>query len=200
VEGFFPPPMDAAAIARAAGETHIIATDTDDYATFEQSKAYADRLRIPIHLLAGAGHISPYWGYGEWPWVRDWCLGRATFRRSRAPPTRSRVPPSRRRRGFEQQPVPGLHVAGVYAAQCDHRAVAGAQDGLRAGRARHAAGHSIRTVRPVLREQGSARGARNVNSRTTPSPPGCRPAPPEPRRIPSVRSAPDNAVRRSPGR
>jgi predicted alpha/beta hydrolase family esterase len=77
VEGFFPPPMDADAIARAAGETHIIATDTDDYATFEQSKAYADRLRVPIHLLAGAGHISPYWGYGEWPWVRDWCLGKA---------------------------------------------------------------------------------------------------------------------------
>ena len=77
VEGFFPPPMDADAIARAAGETHIVATDTDDYATFEQSKAYADRLRVPIHLLAGAGHISPYWGYGEWPWVHDWCLSRA---------------------------------------------------------------------------------------------------------------------------
>lgn len=77
VEGFFPPPMDAGGIARAARETHIIATDSDDYATFEQSKAYADRLGIPIHLLPGAGHISPYWGYGEWPWVRDWCLRRA---------------------------------------------------------------------------------------------------------------------------
>lgn len=77
VPAFFPPPMDAAAVARAARETHIIATDTDDYATFEQTKAYADRLQVPIHLLQGAGHISPYWGYGEWPWVRDWCLGRA---------------------------------------------------------------------------------------------------------------------------
>lgn len=77
VEEFFPPPMDGPAIARVARETHLIATDTDDYATFEQSKAYSDRLQIPIHLLAGAGHISPYWGYGEWPWVRDWCLRRA---------------------------------------------------------------------------------------------------------------------------
>lgn len=77
VEGFFPPPMDARAIARAAHETNLIATDSDDYATFEQTKAYADRLQIPIHLLPGAGHISPYWGYGEWPWVRDWCLRRA---------------------------------------------------------------------------------------------------------------------------
>ena len=76
VEGFFPPPMDADAIARAARETVIVASDNDDYATFEQTKAYADRLEIPIYLLAQAGHISPYWGYGEWPWVRDWCLGK----------------------------------------------------------------------------------------------------------------------------
>jgi hypothetical protein len=77
VPGFFPPPMNAEAIARAARETHLIASNDDDYATFEQSRAYADNLKIPIHLLAGAGHISPYWGYGEWPWVRDWCLRRA---------------------------------------------------------------------------------------------------------------------------
>ncbi|MBC8103609.1 MAG: alpha/beta hydrolase [Cytophagales bacterium] len=77
VEAFFPPPLDASAIARAARETVIVASDNDDYATFEQTKAYADRLQIPIHLLGGAGHISPYWGYGEWPWVRDWCLGKA---------------------------------------------------------------------------------------------------------------------------
>lgn len=77
VEGFFPPPMNAEAIRLAARETVIVASDNDDYATFEQTKTYADRLNIPIHLLAGAGHISPYWGYGEWPWVLEWCLGRA---------------------------------------------------------------------------------------------------------------------------
>jgi len=77
VSTFFPPPMNAAAIASAAKETFIIASNDDDYATFEQSKAYADRLNIPIHLLLGAGHISPYWGYGDWPWVLDWCLRKA---------------------------------------------------------------------------------------------------------------------------
>jgi Predicted esterase of the alpha/beta hydrolase fold len=77
VGAFFPPPLDAEAVARAAGETHMVASDTDDYATFEQTKAYADRLNIPLHLLKGAGHISPYWGYGEWPWVAEWCLGKA---------------------------------------------------------------------------------------------------------------------------
>jgi hypothetical protein len=79
VEGFFPPPLDPGALAYAACETHLVASDTDDYATFDQSKAYADRLQIPIHLLKGAGHISPYYGYGEWPWVLDWCLRRAAL-------------------------------------------------------------------------------------------------------------------------
>lgn len=77
VSRFFPPPMSPEGIARAARETHLVASDTDDYATFEQTKAYSDRLQIPLHLLKGAGHISPYWGYGEWPWVLDWCLRRA---------------------------------------------------------------------------------------------------------------------------
>jgi uncharacterized protein len=77
VGGFFPPPLSAEGIARAARETHFIASDSDDYATFEQTKAYADRLNVPIHLLPGAGHISPYWGYGEWPWILEWCLRKA---------------------------------------------------------------------------------------------------------------------------
>lgn len=77
VADFFPPPMNAEAIARVCRETVLIASDTDDYATFEQTKAYADRLQVPIHLLPGAGHISPYYGYGPWPWVLEWCLRRA---------------------------------------------------------------------------------------------------------------------------
>ena len=77
VPGFFPPTLDADAVARVATETHFIASDSDDYATFEQTKAYSDRVNAPIHLLPGAGHISPYWGYGPWPWVGQWCLRQA---------------------------------------------------------------------------------------------------------------------------
>ncbi|HLK55421.1 MAG TPA: alpha/beta hydrolase [Chthonomonadaceae bacterium] len=77
VTAFFPPPTDPAAIAAIARETVLIASDTDDYATFDQSSGYAQLLGVPIHKLPGAGHISPYYGYGEWPWVKEWCLGRA---------------------------------------------------------------------------------------------------------------------------
>ena len=77
VPAFFPPPFAPDAIKAASGRTVIVASDTDDYATYEQSAGYATQLGIPIHLLKGAGHISPYYGYGEWPWVLDWCLRRA---------------------------------------------------------------------------------------------------------------------------
>ncbi|MCS6776657.1 MAG: alpha/beta hydrolase [Chloroherpetonaceae bacterium] len=77
VETFFPPPLAPEAIRATARETTLVASDTDDYATFDQSNGYAAKLEVPIHLLKGAGHISPYYGYGEWPWVLDWCLRRA---------------------------------------------------------------------------------------------------------------------------
>ena len=74
---FFPPPLDKAGIAALGRETVLVASDTDDYATFDQSAAYAGGLGVPIEKLAGAGHISPYYGYGEWPWVLEWALRRA---------------------------------------------------------------------------------------------------------------------------
>jgi uncharacterized protein len=77
VTAFFPPPFDPAAIKAAAGETVLVASNTDDFATFDQSSGYAKKLDITIYLLEGAGHISPYYGYGEWPWVYDWCLHKA---------------------------------------------------------------------------------------------------------------------------
>ncbi len=77
VDAFFPPPLDKDAVARAARETVLVGGNDDDYATWEQMETYAKRLEIPAFALTGAGHISPYWGYGEWPWVTDWSLGKA---------------------------------------------------------------------------------------------------------------------------
>ena len=74
---FFPPPLSKDGIAGLARETVIVASDTDDYATFDQTSAYAAGLGVEIHKLAGGGHISPYYGYGEWPGVLAWALRRA---------------------------------------------------------------------------------------------------------------------------
>jgi predicted alpha/beta hydrolase family esterase len=76
---FFPPPLSKSGIAALANETVLIASDTDDYSTYDQSSAYADGLGIDIQKLPGGGHISPYYGYGEWPWVLDWALRRANL-------------------------------------------------------------------------------------------------------------------------
>lgn len=77
IDGFFPVPLDAEAIRRASRETAIICGEGDCYGTEDQLKAYADRLEVPMYTLPGAGHVSPYWGYGEWPWVLDYCLRKA---------------------------------------------------------------------------------------------------------------------------
>lgn len=74
---FFPPPLSPAGITALSEQTILVATDTDDYATFDQSSAYAAGLGVDIQKLPGGGHISPYYGYGEWPWVLDWTLRRA---------------------------------------------------------------------------------------------------------------------------
>ena len=79
VDMFFPPPLSAAAIAQAATTTHLVGGNDDDYATWEQMETYAKRLEIASTMLTGAGHISPYWGYGKWDWVENWCLGTANL-------------------------------------------------------------------------------------------------------------------------
>lgn len=76
---FFPPPLDKGGIAATSRKTIMVASDTDDYATFDQTSAYAARLGVELYKLPGAGHISPYYGYGEWPWVLEWALRRATL-------------------------------------------------------------------------------------------------------------------------
>ncbi len=79
VTGFFPPPFQPNTLVASANETTLVASDTDDYATLDQSTGVAAKLDVPIQVLKGGGHISPYYGYGEWPWVLEWALRRADF-------------------------------------------------------------------------------------------------------------------------
>ncbi len=75
VDCFFPPPLNPEAVACAARQVHLVGGNDDDYATWEQMETYAKRLGIGATCLNGAGHISPYWGYGRWEWVEQWCAG-----------------------------------------------------------------------------------------------------------------------------
>jgi len=77
VATFYPPPLSPEGLKTVAGETVIVASDNDDFATYDQALDYAEKLEVPIEKLAGAGHISPYYGYGKWPWVFEWALKRA---------------------------------------------------------------------------------------------------------------------------
>ena len=77
VTRFFPPPVAPDALKAACANTILVASDNDDYATVDQSAGLAQKLGIDMHVLKRAGHISPYYGYGEWPWVYSWCVGEA---------------------------------------------------------------------------------------------------------------------------
>ena len=71
---WLPAPLDAAGMAAASAETVIVASDDDEFATYENAEEYAAGLQVPVYKLSGAGHISPFYGYGRWSWVHDWCL------------------------------------------------------------------------------------------------------------------------------
>jgi predicted alpha/beta hydrolase family esterase len=75
--GFYPAPLNPVGLAAAGRNTAIIASDDDEFTTYEEAAAYAAALSIPIFKLSGAGHISPMFGYGNWPWILNWCLGSA---------------------------------------------------------------------------------------------------------------------------
>jgi serine hydrolase len=64
-------------ISRAAEESLIVCSDDDPYCPPGALATYAEPLAIPAHVIPGAGHVNTDAGYGEWPWVEDWALGKA---------------------------------------------------------------------------------------------------------------------------
>ena len=64
-------------VTRAAEETLFVCSDDDPYCPPGALSTYAEPLGIAAHVLPGAGHVNPEAGYGEWPWVESWALGKA---------------------------------------------------------------------------------------------------------------------------
>lgn len=75
---FFPVDVDASAVAAAAGTTRIVCSDDDPYCPEGARSSYAEPLGLPCDLLPGQGHLNVDAGYGPWPAMLDWCLGRRT--------------------------------------------------------------------------------------------------------------------------
>jgi predicted alpha/beta hydrolase family esterase len=70
---FVPAPLDAEAVARAAGSTRLVCSDMGDPYRPEGPELY-EPLGIPIDVIPGGGHLNTDAGYGPWPAVEAWCL------------------------------------------------------------------------------------------------------------------------------
>jgi predicted alpha/beta hydrolase family esterase len=69
--------LDGPAVRAAArGETLLVCSDGDPYCPPGAQATYGDPLGLMAIVLPGAGHITPDTGFGPWPFVLDWCLGR----------------------------------------------------------------------------------------------------------------------------
>jgi predicted alpha/beta hydrolase family esterase len=73
---FFPVPLDAGAVAGAAGETHLVCATDDPYCPEGAAALYGEPLGLPTHVLPGAAHVNVETGFGPWPEVEAWCLDR----------------------------------------------------------------------------------------------------------------------------
>ncbi|MGI8759996.1 MAG: RBBP9/YdeN family alpha/beta hydrolase [Jatrophihabitantaceae bacterium] len=70
---FFPVPLDADAVRRAAEGTVLIGSDNDPRCPRGAAAVYGTPLKIATTVTAGAGHFEPASGYGAWPAMLAWC-------------------------------------------------------------------------------------------------------------------------------
>lgn len=73
---FYPVDADADAVRTAAAHTRLVCADDDPYCPGGADEHWARPLGLAVDVLPGAGHLNVAAGYGPWPAMRDWCLGR----------------------------------------------------------------------------------------------------------------------------
>jgi predicted alpha/beta hydrolase family esterase len=49
----------------------LVHSDADDYCAPDEHAWLADRYGCGVHVIEGAGHLTPDDGYGPWPWILD---------------------------------------------------------------------------------------------------------------------------------
>jgi predicted alpha/beta hydrolase family esterase len=60
--------------ASVTGEISIACSDADPYNPIGAQSLYGNPLNLTATIIAGAEHITPDAGYGQWPHATDWCL------------------------------------------------------------------------------------------------------------------------------
>ena len=73
---FLPPDTDRDAVAFAAGETRLVCSDDDPHCPGGAAAVYAEPLGLEVEVIPGAGHLNTDAGYGPWPHLEAWCLGK----------------------------------------------------------------------------------------------------------------------------
>ena len=74
--GFRPVPLDREQVAAAAAETRLVCSTDDPWCSPETSRGIAESIGVPIDWLEDAGHVNTASGYGPWPAVEAWALGK----------------------------------------------------------------------------------------------------------------------------
>jgi predicted alpha/beta hydrolase family esterase len=70
---FFPPPLDAGALAESAPEgVRLVCSDDDPFCPEGAVELYGRPLGLPTDVLPGRGHLNPDAGLGPWPAVEAW--------------------------------------------------------------------------------------------------------------------------------
>lgn len=77
---FIPEPLDAAAVrASVTGDIAIVTSDDDPYnPPGADGQDFGALLDIPTTVIPDGGHLNPEAGYGTWPFVFDWAVGRGS--------------------------------------------------------------------------------------------------------------------------
>jgi predicted alpha/beta hydrolase family esterase len=78
IQEFVPPPLDADAVAIAAGSTRLVCTPDDPYCPEGAAGLYARPLGLAADEIPDGRHLNPEAGYGPWPAVEAWCLDGAS--------------------------------------------------------------------------------------------------------------------------
>lgn len=73
---FYPTGADRDAIGRAAATTRLVCSAADPYCPDGAQNHWGAPLGLDTDVLAGGGHLNADAGFGPWPEVEEWALGR----------------------------------------------------------------------------------------------------------------------------